>query len=265
MSVRHRVLVAATLAAFLAVAGAQAATPTVVLHLSVTGSGSVKVTNERLLRCSGTCSATFRIRAGSAVRIVPRPTTSWKLAPWTGVCKTARTSCTLRMSRAQHVSVRFASPGTAADPIPLRTAWIVPGNWLLEVASVANADGRVLDPNGNPLAAPAGKQFVLFAIAATYKGSGTASFAGLAQELTAVAGRTRYAYTGPGNGCGPGRAVLPSHDIQPKVTDNSPVDQNQTVSGYICLEVAAGDASSLALAVGGSTRPAQGVVWFAVR
>ena len=53
--------------------------------------------------------------------------------------------------------------------------------------------------------------------------------------------------------------MLPSHDIQPKVVANSAVLSNQTVSGMICFQIAAGDASSLVLSVGRTASPRQRV------
>lgn len=248
-------------AAVLGVSGANAAGPTVLLTLSVSGAGSVKITNEPAVRCTGTCHATFRVKLGSRVVVVPKPTAMWKAAPWTGACTRAHPTCTLRLTKAQHVSVRFVPPGAATNAIPLHATWFVPGNWLLEVEGVTpNANSQVLDPDGNPLQIPTGAQFFMLDIAATYKGSGTANFADFAAELTAVAARKTYAYTS-GNGCGPGKVTLPLHDIQPKATGNSPVEMNQTVTGNICFQIAPGDAASLELAVGGHS---SAKVWYSL-
>ncbi len=66
------------------------------------------------------------------------------------------------------------------------------------------------------------------------------------------------------SGCGPGKTMLPSHDIQPKAEANSPVESNQTVSGNICFQIATGDASLLVLVVSGHSKLVQ-QVWFALR
>ena len=242
------------------VTGAQAAAPTVLLTVSVIGSGTVKVTNEAPIRCTGTCHATFRVKAGSKVVVVPTASALWKPAPWSGACKGAPARCTLRMTKAQQLSVRFVAPGAQPNPIPLGSTWFVTGNWLLRVIGVTpNANGQLIDANGTTQQPPAGSQFFLLDVAVTYKGSGFGGFADFARELTAVGAHgTRYGYL-TGNGCGPGKTILPSHDIQPKAQANSPVESNQTVSGYICFQVASADASSLLLLAGGGMP-----VWFAL-
>jgi hypothetical protein len=242
------------------VAGAQAATPTVLLTLSVTGSGTVKVTNEAPIRCTGTCHATFRIKAGGKVVVAPTASALWKPAPWSGACKGAPARCTLHMTKAQQLSVRFLPPGSQTNPIPLGSTWFITGNWLFRVIGVTpNANGQLIDGNGTTQQPPAGSQFFLLDVAVTYKGSGSGGFADFARELTAVGAHgTKYGYLA-GNGCGPGKAILPLHDIQPKAQANSPVESNQTVTGYICFQVSSGDASSLLLLAGGSMP-----VWFAL-
>jgi hypothetical protein len=249
----------------LLVSGANAAAPTVLLTLSVAGSGSVKVTNEAPVRCTGTCHMTFRIKAGSKIVVLPKANALWKLAPFTGACKGVLAKCTLHMTKAQQLSVKFVAPGAQANPIPLGSTWFVSGNWLFQVNGVTpNANGQVQNPDGTPQQAPTGTQFFVLGVAVTYKGSGSANFGDFARELTAVGGHgTKYAYTS-GNGCGPGKSVLPSHDIQPKAVAASPVESNQTVSGNICFQVAAGDAASLALVVGGQSKSVQ-QVWFGLR
>ena len=248
------------MATTLVVSGANAAAPTVLLSLSVTGTGSVKVSNEPSVRCTGTCQMTFRIKAGSKVTVLPKPSALWKLAPWTGACHGARTSCALRLTKPQRVAVTFVTPGAETNPLPLGTPWFVSGNWLLDVSSVTpNANGQVMSPDGTTQPVPAGAQFFMLDISATYKGSGSASFGDLANELAAIGhAKTAYGFNS-GNGCGPGRSMLPSHDIQPKVVANSPVLSNQTVSGMICFQVAAGDATSLMLSVGRTASPKQRV------
>ncbi len=261
----HRFLLAAGVAGALMVSGANAAAPTVLLTLSVAGSGSVKVTNEAPVRCTGTCHMTFRIKAGSKVVVLPKASALWKLAPFTGACKGALAKCTLHMTKAQQLSVRFVSPGAQANPIPLGSTWFVSGNWLFQVNGVTpNANGQLQNPDGTTQQAPSGTQFFMLDVAVTYKGSGSANFSDFARELAAVGAHgMKYAYTS-GNGCGPGKTVLPSHDIQPKAVGDSPVESNQTVSGNICFQVATGDAASLALVVSGQSKPVQ-QVWFALR
>jgi hypothetical protein len=258
--VRHRLLLVAAVTAVLAVSGANAATSTVLLTLSVTGAGSVKVTNEPIVSCTGTCHATFRVKAGSKVVVLPKPSAQWKLAPWTGACKGALAKCNLHMTKGRQVTVKFASPGAKANPISLRSTWFVSGNWLLQVNGVTpNANGQVQATDGTTLQAPSGTQFFLLDVAATYKGSGNAGFGDFAKELSVIGDRgATYRFTA-GNACGPGKSVLPSHDIQPKVLDNSPVGQNQTVSGLICFQVATADASSLVLVAGGQSKLVQQV------
>lgn len=262
---RYRFLLAAGAAAILMVSGAYAAAPTVLLNLSIAGAGSVKVTNEPLVRCTGTCHMTFRVKPGSKVVVLPKPSALWKLAPWTGACKGAVAKCTIRVAKAQQVSVKFVPPGSQTNPIPLGSTWFVSGNWLFEVIGVTpNANGQLQNADGTTQQAPSGAQFFMLNVAVTYKGSGSANFGDFAQELAAVGGHgTKYLYSS-GNGCGPGRTMLPSHDIQPKAEANSPVESNQTVSGNICFQVATGDASSLVLVASGQSKPVQ-QVWFALR
>ena len=99
---------------------------------------------------------------------------------------------------------------------------VLSGNWLLEVAGVTpNADGQVMNTDGTPQAVPAGAQFFMVDIAATYKGSGSAGFGDFASELAASGVRTTYAFNS-GIGCGPGKSMLPSHDIQPRSSRTPP-------------------------------------------
>jgi hypothetical protein len=202
-------------AATLAVSGANAAAPTVLLSLSVTGTGSVKVSNEPPVRCTGTCQMTFHIKAGSKVTVLPKPSALWKLALWTGACHGARASCALRMTNPRRVAVTFVTPGAQTNPLPLGTPWFVSGNWLLDVSSVTpNANGQVMGQDGTTEPVPTGAQFFMLDISATYRGSGSASFGALANELAALGrAKTTYAFNS-GNGCGPGKSMLPAHDIQ---------------------------------------------------
>ena len=57
---------------------------------------------------------------------------------------------------------------------------------------------------------------------------------------------------------------LPGTDIQALAENNEPVYSGQAVSGDICFQIAANDASSLALVRSGYTNPQQ-QIWFALR
>src|SRR5262249_18791526 len=89
----RRVVVASALAAGLAgfgVAGsatAQNRSSTVALRLTVSGSGTVRVTGLRPFTCRATsCRHAFHVRRGTAIVVRASGAKGWKLTAWGGAC-----------------------------------------------------------------------------------------------------------------------------------------------------------------------------------
>src|SRR5262249_30039717 len=140
LHVKVRVLCSATaLVGLLAVSGATAATPRhVLLTVSISGKGTVRLSDERRLACSSKCHKTFSVRAGANLRLTARPGPGWAWVGWTGTCQSGRLPiCSLRpRHNGRSVTAFFAPPGsTSANPIPLGQAATFKDGWVVKVVS----------------------------------------------------------------------------------------------------------------------------------
>jgi len=236
------------------------------LTLTIHGAGSVKVTGRPIVSCKTTCRVTLQVPANGKLTAVPTPARLWKLAGFTGVCKASQQKCSFRAGHGAMLGVTFLAPGARTNPIPFRTPWRLPGNWLLKIDS-ATPDAGIVDSTGKPLTPPAGDEYLMMSIEATY--TGTTSFPlglRLLGESFGVEGSSNapHQYI-TGVGCGPGSgAQLPAPDIQARFTDKPDVSAGEKVAGNICFQIAAADAPSLLLysrAFGSNGTPQ--TVWFA--
>ena len=145
-------LVAATLIT-VAVPAASAVTArrTVALHVTVNGSGTVRVPGHPAFTChasfptSSHCRRTFQVRKGSQIVVRESPASGWKLWRWSGACHGPAASCSLRVKarRFGFVTASFVPPGDRLNPYPLGTAATLQAGWQLKVNSaLINADTR---------------------------------------------------------------------------------------------------------------------------
>jgi hypothetical protein len=251
-----------------AAAAAATAPRTVALHVTVNGSGTVRVPGHPAFTChasfptSSHCRHTFYVRKGRRSVIKESPATGWKLWRWTGACHGTAASCSLRPKARRFVTASFVPPGDRLNPYPLGTAATLAQGWQLKVNSaIINADAAVeavLDPDsGHPANSPppAGAQYTLVNVSMTYLGGGTTSLPGYFQfgVLTVGSGNAGYDVYG----CQP-----PPLDLN---SDFTPVSSGQTVTGNLCFQIASNDAGTLLLTAHGLTGNAEVPVWFALR
>jgi hypothetical protein len=245
-------------------ASAVTAPRTVALHLTVNGSGTVRVpgnpafTCQASFRTSSHCRHTFQVRKGRRIVLKESPASGWKLWKWTGACHGSAASCSLRVKarRFGFVTASFVPPGDRLNPYPLGRAVDLGDGWRLEVNSATiNADAEVeavTDQYGdhvNP-PPPAGAQYTLVNVSMTYTGGGSASL-----------GDYLYSY-GNLDAEGAGNAPYQVGYCTPPPVDLSAVGQvlsGQTETGNLCYEIASDDASTLLLS--GTAF----VNWFALR
>jgi hypothetical protein len=120
------------------------------------------------------------------------------------------------------------------DPVPKGVEVPFAGGWNVKVISVTpNATAAVLAENQFNDPPATGKQFFIARLSATYVGEGHARFDGT-YRIRAV-GNSGVILTTFSNGCGVIPDKLPDPDVFP----------SGTVTGNLCWEVSASDASSL--------------------
>ena len=252
-------------------ASAVTAPRTVALHLTVNGSGTLRIPGHPAFVChahfptSAHCRRTFYVRKGRRIVVRESPASGWKLWRWDGACHGSAASCSLRVKARRFgvVTASFLSPGYRQNPYPLGAVGTLQGGWELKVNSaLINADTEVeavIDPgSGRPAnpAPPAGAQYTLVNVSMTYQGDyqgdGTSSLPGvLFGVLAEGAGNAGYSV----DACQP-----PPLDLD---SDFTPVFSGQTVTGNLCFEIASNDAASLLLQGG---RGMDGLpAWFALR
>lgn len=183
---------------------------------------------------------------------------------WHGACHGTRPHCTLKLTRAAHVSVTFAALaklGSSSDPVPLGKPFAIGSSgWQLTVVSAIPDDTQALltmtngygNINSPP---PAGAQDFVASVTATYTGGGSGLLAGLLATVEAM-GAHSYTYDTQSNSYG----TLP-----PPVLDDpygQSVFSGQSVTGNICWQVASNDAASLKLGV--VPEPGAQGTWFAL-
>jgi hypothetical protein len=249
--VNVRVLCSASvLVGLLAVSGAPAATPRhVPLTVSITGRGTIRLSDGRRLACSSRCRKAFSVRAGAKLSLTARPGSGWAFVAWGGACRSGRATCTLRPRRANGVAATFAPPGsTRANPIPLGQDAPIADGFRLKVVSVT-PDAQLGVPP-----APGGQNFVVL-LTVTYVGGGKGDLLPLINNLDA-AGTHGGTYTTYENGC---HAPLPPPALGESGFD---IFSGQSVTGNICWQIVGSDAGGLVLFIGsGFTH----TTWFALR
>jgi Divergent InlB B-repeat domain len=251
VNVRIRLLATVSaLLGLLAVSGASAAMqPQVPLTLSITGRGTVRLSDGHRLSCSSRCHKTFSVRTGTKVNLTARPGSGWVFAKWNEACRGAKPTCGLRLRHAAGVAAIFGAPGsTSANPIPLGHGVKFKDGWVVRVVSTTiDATAEILAISGNSPPAP-GAQYAMLNLAATYAGAGASA---LGENRFEVIGSQNYCY----DYCYQG---LPA----PVLALYANVYSGQTVGGNICYEIASEDADVVQLrAYAGSGA----YVWFALR
>src|SRR2546430_16912731 len=94
-------------------ASAVTAPRTVALHVTVNGSGTVRVPGHPAFTChasfptSSHCRHTFQVRKGRRIVVKESPASGWKLWRWTGACHGSAANCLVR-AKARRVRVRPA-------------------------------------------------------------------------------------------------------------------------------------------------------------
>jgi Divergent InlB B-repeat domain len=247
---------AAFLVALLAVSGATAATQRhVLLTVSITGSGSVRLSDGHRLACSSKCHKTFSVRAREKFGLTAHPGSGWVFSAWSGACRGAKPTCSLRLRHSTGVTATFGPPGsTRANPIPIGHAGVLFSGWLFKVLSVTpNATQQIVAIPGN-WPPPAGAQYFMLDVSATYTGGGSSDLALFPGGLNTI-GAHNAAYPLHTSGC------EYQHLPPPVFPPYGSLYSGQTASGNICFEIASNDADSLLLYSG--DYPSE--TWFALR
>jgi hypothetical protein len=224
------------------------------LTVSITGNGAVGLNGGRHFTCaSASCRRTFLVRAGSTVTLTAQAGSGWKFGTWGG-CRTTAATCRLRVNRAVRVGVTFIPPGAQSNPIPLGQAATIRNVLQEKVVSVTpdawQQISQVTFPNGelaNTDPPPPGAQDFMLLLSVTYTGGGKATLSEMG--LTAV-GSHNASYGAEDDWCG----FLPAPDLS---SFNVDVFSGQTITGYVCFQIAENDADSLLLR--------DGDTWFALR
>lgn len=234
----------------LAISGATAAMQRQVpLTLSITGRGTVRLSDGHRLACSSRCRRIFSVRAGTKVGLTARPGSGWVFSKWTEACRGTKPTCGLHLRRAAAVAVTFGAPGsTSANPIPLGHAVRFNDGWVVKVVSAAiDATAQIVAVAGNTPPSP-GAQYTMLNLSATYTGAGSSA---LGENRFEVVGSRNYSY----DYC---YQELPT----PVLPLYASVVSGQTVGGNICYEIDSDDANVVQLrAYAGSGA----YVWFALR
>ena len=213
------------------------------------------------VRCTNAkCPAVNYLTRGSRVVLIEKPYKGWKFTHWRGACKSKKPRCDIAVARVHpnsyglrqiHVSATFipVAPGlTRAHPIPLGTAADVGGGWRVRVNSVT--PNVQLSP-----APPSGAQYFGANVTIGYFGGGSAT---PEQDLGwQVIGSHHTTYN-------PGLAPCPYPGPQPALPMYDPVYSGQSVTGYVCWQIAANDANSLELYFGSGNLDYPGTTWFAL-
>jgi len=252
------------LVTLLSVTGGAAAKPrTFALTLTVTGSGTIRVSGGRQLVCKATsCKRTFRVTAGAKVALTAQAATDWEFGAWANACKGSSVTCRLRVRKATMAQAMFIAPGERGNPIPLGKAAVVTDDHRLTVLSAkpdATADVLAVTnqfgghPNDPP---PAGAQYFLAAIQVTYTGGGHDDELRYLQQHINSMGAHNAAYIPGDDACSYG-GWLPL----PVFPEPDELYSGQTAAGNICWRIASNDADSLLLYVEDYPKK----TWFSLR
>ena len=249
-------------------ASAVTAPRTVPLHVTVNGSGTVRVPGHPAFTChasfptSSHCRRTFYVRKGRQIVVRESPASGWKLWRWTGACHGSAASCSLRVNarRFGFVTASFVPPGdrlnpySLGTPVPLHdpadTAWRMTVN-----SAILNANAQVEAVNGN-VPPPAGRQYAIVNFSLTLLNGGPIQLKDFTMgRLLAYAHNHDYLT---------GECTSPSPDISAET-----VNSGQTATGNLCFVIFTTDASKLLLSANDEVTTAYGVTaetrYFALR
>lgn len=139
MRIVGRWVAAAALVGLLAASSASAVTApqTVALHVTVNGSGTLRVPGNPAFTChasfptSSHCRHTFHIRKGRRIVLKASPASGWKLWRWTGACHGTAASCSLRLkarrfvtdAEVEGVTDEYGRPVNSPPPQAISTRW----------------------------------------------------------------------------------------------------------------------------------------------
>jgi hypothetical protein len=205
----------------------------VVLTVAIAGKGTVRLSTGRQLACASSCKREFPVRAGNRVTLTAQTGNGWKVGAWGGACRGTASTCKLRVSRAAHARVTFIPPGARANPIPLGVEGDIDGGglfwgWGLKVLSSRLAQNHL---------------FVQLSATA----HGTALILYQLQANIFLAGRIQEYSPGAR---GPNPCIPPAPDFLHYLgvylgSGDFGVLEGQTVTGYLCFQVAPIDAPFL--------------------
>lgn len=251
---------AAALVGLLAASTASAVTAlrTVELHVTVNGSGTVRVPGKPVFTCrasfpaSSHCRHTFHVRKGRRIVLKESPASGWKLWRWTGACHGSAASCSLRVKarRFGFVTASFVPPGDRLNPYALGTPVPLsdPANigWRMTVNSATlNANAQVEAVNGK-VPPPAGRQYALVNLTLTLLNGGPTQLEDFTMGAL-MAEAHNHAYT-------TGDCTPPSPDISAGT-----INSGQTETGNLCFVILTTDASKLMLSANDEVTTAYGV------
>lgn len=237
--------------------------PVVALHLTVNGSGTLRVPGHPAFICrasfptSAHCRRTFYVRKGRRIVIKESPARGWKLWRWEGNCHGTAASCSLRVKarRFGFVTGSFLPPGDRLNPYPLGTPVQLGQGWKVKVNSaIINADAQVEAINGN-VPPPAGAQYSLVNLSMTYTNGGSGDLGFFAQSYLVTEGAGNAGYAADY------QCATPAPDLGVA----GQVFSGQTETGNLCFLIASNDASTLLLNGPPTADDAQVPIWFALR
>jgi hypothetical protein len=235
------------------------------VSLSVKGWGNVKlgkgVIQHGTVRCSRqSCPAVNYLTRGRRVILTETVYKGWKFTHWRGVCKSRRPRCSIDVAKIRptasgerhiHLSATFVpvAPGITRDhAIPLHTLADVGDGWRVRVNSVT-PDVQLAPP------AAAGTDYFAANVTIGYFGGASSTPENYLTWQAVGSHRTIY---------NPGSNPCPYPGPQPPLDMYDPVPSGQSISGYVCWQIAANDASSLDLFFGSGTLDYPGTTWFAL-
>jgi hypothetical protein len=220
-------------------------------------------TRHRSIVCRRASCRSKSVAAGRAHRVTLRakPYKGWKLAGWHGACKGTRPACTIHLTRkpvvggARRASVKAVfvavAPGlTRKNPIPLGQTAAIGGGFEWRINSFTPA--VQLSPP-----APAGKQYAVANVTATFVGGGgnaTGQPASVVQNNFDVSGGQNAVYSWGQCPVGP----EPDLSQDPRV-----LSPGQSATGNVCWEIASSDAASLKAEIT-HWNPSGATTWFAL-
>jgi len=212
----------------------------------------------------------YTLCSGLLCRFEPRfvitarePYAGWKFARWVGACSSKSPKCVVNFSRLRpsRIGVRYTwlhaefipiGPGiTRKNPVPLGKIGTVSGDFKVTVKSIE--PNVQLDPGPPP---SPGAEYFGAKLSVTYTGGGSKSFSGGAAQ---VIGSHNSPYSMPDDRC-------PDEWPWPVTRLDTPtvLYSGQSVTGYLCWQVAKNDAKSLDLYFGSGRLNFPGTIWFAL-